>query len=122
MNLRSLEELDLSYCGLRNLPEKIDSLTHLRKLWIDNNRLTSLPQSLCNLSDLEGLNISDNQIQALPACFHKLEKLKTLSMFYTLKKFVPLLQELLDKGITVEHNCDEDDDIDFDKESEFEDY
>ena len=43
-------------------------------------------------------------------------------MFYTIKEYVPLLDELSYNGVIVEHNCDEEDDIDFDSENEFEEF
>ena len=122
LKLHNLEELDISYCSLRVIPDKIGSLIYLKKLWIDNNRLIQLPHTICNLKYLEGLNISDNPLIGLPDCLNKLTYLKTLSMFYTIKDYIPMLDSLSEKGVIVEQNCDEQDDIDFDNEEEFEEF
>ncbi|KAH0773065.1 hypothetical protein KY290_010202 [Solanum tuberosum] len=59
--LRSLEDLDLSYCNLIDggLPEDIGCLSSLKKLYLNRNNFEHLPQSISQLSALQSLDLSD---------------------------------------------------------------
>ncbi|XP_055828728.1 TMV resistance protein N-like isoform X2 [Solanum dulcamara] len=59
--LRSLEDLDLSYCNLieGGLPEDIGCLSSLKKLYLNRNNFENLPQSIAQLSALRSLYLSD---------------------------------------------------------------
>ncbi|KAL3355279.1 hypothetical protein AABB24_019373 [Solanum stoloniferum] len=59
--LRSLEDLDLSYCNLidEELPEDIESLSSLKKLNLRGNNFERLPQSMAQLGSLQSLDLTD---------------------------------------------------------------
>ncbi|XP_059307274.1 TMV resistance protein N-like isoform X2 [Lycium ferocissimum] len=59
--LGSLEELDLSYCNLRDggLPEDIGSLSSLKKLNLNGNNFEHLPRSISQLGALRILHVFD---------------------------------------------------------------
>lgn len=63
---RSLANLNLSSCGLAQLPGTVSSLTSLRILRLSHNRLTALPPELSALTALEVLAADHNQLAALP--------------------------------------------------------
>ncbi|KAK4736724.1 hypothetical protein R3W88_000421 [Solanum pinnatisectum] len=67
--LRSLEDLDLSYCNLVDggLPEDIGSLSSLKKLHLDGNNFEHLPRSIAQLGGLRFLNVSNcTRLKELP--------------------------------------------------------
>lgn len=98
--LLALKELDLSHCGLSDLPEEfrflsltslnlygnefhvlpkaITQITTLTELWLNRNHLSELPEEIGNLSNLEFLGLSSNQLKELPHSFKNLKKLRKL--------------------------------------------
>ena len=72
--------LDLSKLGLRELPGTVGSLTDLKALVLDHNRLTSLPGEIGKLSGLRVLSVSDNQLGAVPPEIWKLSGLTNLDL------------------------------------------
>ncbi|TXG68944.1 hypothetical protein EZV62_003879 [Acer yangbiense] len=59
--------LDISYCGITNLPD-LDCLSSLTDLYLDGNSFESIPTSIINLSNLERLNIDHcKKLKSLPA-------------------------------------------------------
>ncbi|XP_067932869.1 malignant fibrous histiocytoma-amplified sequence 1 homolog [Watersipora subatra] len=76
--LTSLEVLDLSNNGVRQIPDSLASLKLLRKLDLNRNPIEVLPEAITALSSLEELNLSDCEISQLPESFIQLQKLKVL--------------------------------------------
>ncbi|TFG26525.1 MAG: hypothetical protein EU532_09595 [Promethearchaeota archaeon] len=80
-------ELDLSCISsnifglyvLKNLPEFISVLKHLRKLDLKINRITTLPKSIGDTSSLKYLDLSNNIIKRLP---HSIGSLRFLEFLY----------------------------------------
>ncbi|KAG5629021.1 hypothetical protein H5410_000738 [Solanum commersonii] len=67
--LRSLEDLDISYCNLMDggLPEDIGSLSSLQKLHLDGNNFEHLPRSIAQLGGLQFLDVSNcTRLKELP--------------------------------------------------------
>ncbi|KAL3355269.1 hypothetical protein AABB24_019372 [Solanum stoloniferum] len=67
--LRSLEDLDLSYCNLIDggLPEDIGSVSSLKELNLQGNNFDHLPQSISELGALRSLNLSNcKRLKELP--------------------------------------------------------
>lgn len=103
-NLRidTLKEIDLSYCGLKELPEFVLNAKSLEVLLLDYNQIKKLPKELSELQnlkriywrgnqlekfkwiriskidDLERLDLSNNQLKRLPTGIKNLDGLKEL--------------------------------------------
>eukprot|EP01063_Lacrimia_lanifica_P011517 TRINITY_DN18277_c0_g1_i1.p1 TRINITY_DN18277_c0_g1~~TRINITY_DN18277_c0_g1_i1.p1 ORF type:complete len:272 (+),score=118.59 TRINITY_DN18277_c0_g1_i1:66-818(+) len=71
-----LEELNLSYNALEELPAEICSLRYLQRLLVSNNRLRCVPTDMDKLSSLEELNLDNNYITAFPPNIGYMKKLK----------------------------------------------
>jgi internalin A len=71
-------ELNLSYLGLIELPERLFELTQLQTLHLDNNQLTELPERIGDLVQLQTLNLDRNQLTQLPERIGDLAQLQTL--------------------------------------------
>jgi hypothetical protein len=63
--LRKLQELDLSFNKLKNLPNCIIELTTLKFLKVTNNKLVDLPPGISSLRCLESLDLSNNRLTSL---------------------------------------------------------
>ncbi|WP_167530915.1 leucine-rich repeat domain-containing protein [Paraburkholderia agricolaris] len=74
-----LEELDLSSCKLRDVPDSIGRSNDLRKLSLGNNELSSVPDTIFSLPKLETLRIHQNDIEEIPAAISNAGALKHLS-------------------------------------------
>ncbi|XP_043595808.1 leucine-rich repeat neuronal protein 3-like [Bombus pyrosoma] len=82
-SLPYLEELDLSYCGLKTLSDvHFYSSRSLRKLNLSGNLLTSVPKALEETTMLEVLYLDENPIQIIDHLypFPLIPKLKELSL------------------------------------------
>ncbi|XP_012056986.1 PREDICTED: leucine-rich repeat neuronal protein 2-like [Atta cephalotes] len=82
-SLSYLEELDISYCELRELPNfQFHNAKHLKKLNLTSNQLTVLPKSLEEARTLEYLSLDDNPIRAIDRtnAFPNLKMLRELSL------------------------------------------
>jgi Leucine-rich repeat (LRR) protein len=82
-SLSYLEELDISYCQLRELPSlQFHNAKHLKTLNLTGNQLAVLPNPLEEAETLEYLNLDANPIRIINRAyaFPKLTKLKELSL------------------------------------------
>ena len=77
-NLKSLEELDLSYNQLTSLPDNIAKATQLELLDLSNNAFEALPKGVLALKNLKTLNIRNNKIKVLPEEIKYLDKLEII--------------------------------------------
>ncbi|KAG2486470.1 hypothetical protein HYH03_014917 [Edaphochlamys debaryana] len=80
LELTELEELQLSGNQLSCLPEGISRLTALRRLGLAGNGLEALPAGLGALTALEGLWLHGNRLRELPQELGRLSGLKALSL------------------------------------------
>ncbi|PWA37272.1 NB-ARC domains-containing protein [Artemisia annua] len=92
--LDSLEVLDPSYCWLRDIPNSICMLKHLKKLKIEYcHSITKLPEEIGDIECLEELNVTCTGISHLPRSISLLKGLKIIG-------FEPgsqIMEEPLDK-------------------------
>ncbi len=65
---------------LSYIPEIIDYLDGIEKLYLNNNNLSSLPNSICNLPNIKVLNLKSNTLTNLPKCIGELKNLKMLNL------------------------------------------
>ena len=70
--------LYLNNLELRKLPEKIISLTQLRRLYLSNNQLTELPEAIASLTQLQWLDLQNNQLTKLSEAISSLTQLQWL--------------------------------------------
>uniref|UniRef100_A0A804IFB7 NB-ARC domain-containing protein n=1 Tax=Musa acuminata subsp. malaccensis TaxID=214687 RepID=A0A804IFB7_MUSAM len=78
--LKNIRVLLLKNYGLRELPETIGELIHLRYLDISYNRyIRWLPESLCDLYNLRVLDLQDCKLQSFPHGMSKLINLMHLN-------------------------------------------
>lgn len=80
---QELEVLDLTGCGLSELPKGIDSLPKLKTLILANNPKLNIPKALLQLSEIRSLrelDLSHNRLKALPAEIYHLRSLSILKL------------------------------------------
>jgi Leucine-rich repeat (LRR) protein len=58
--------LDLSLCSLREVPEEVLRLSHLKELNLCSNLLSSLPANIGDLANLTELLLGNNLLTDLP--------------------------------------------------------
>eukprot|EP00058_Branchiostoma_floridae_P021551 XP_002607041.1 hypothetical protein BRAFLDRAFT_93565 [Branchiostoma floridae] len=77
-NLESLEELNISYCGIETLPDSIGNVTSIKRLHLAGNKLRKLPENFGNLLNLETLDLEGNRrLSGLPrSLYHLRENLR----------------------------------------------
>ena len=78
-NQKKITKLDLSFCGIEQLPEDIiQNMTALKELRVNKNAITDWNQDLSQCMCLRHLDISDNMFKSLPKTFTSyLDKLVT---------------------------------------------
>ncbi len=90
--------LNLSNCGLTQIPDEVFTLTHLTELklghWSDytqqnRNRITRVPARIIKLTNLELLDLSCNQLEELPDELSALTNLHTLDISRNRLKQLP---------------------------------
>lgn len=89
INLKHLQELDLSGKKIRDIPSSIDKLSQLKCLNLTRNEIPSLPKSIGNLKNLKILNMSENRLRSLPKSIGNLKSLEELSLEQNNFRFLP---------------------------------
>jgi SpoVK/Ycf46/Vps4 family AAA+-type ATPase len=72
--------LDLSYLGLKYIPDEINNVKHIEFLNLSENALTELPDFMESFACLKYLDISFNKIEALPEAISNLPSLQKLNV------------------------------------------
>lgn len=80
VKLRSLRKLDISKCGLKELPHEIFSLQQLQELKAGINGISVLSDDIKNLKHLKVLQLFNNHLKSLPQSLRYLNKLKVLDI------------------------------------------
>lgn len=79
--MKQLLVLNISHCGLEELPKDISSPTTLKALVASHNVLTSASLShLASLTELNSLILSDNKLTSLPSALSGMKGLTKLSL------------------------------------------
>ncbi|XP_043691655.1 putative disease resistance protein RGA1 [Telopea speciosissima] len=78
---KHLRVLDLSNCGIKELPSSIKKLKHLRYLDLSFNPIEALPASITSLYNLLTLNLKVCPLKELPQDMRKLVNLRHLLNF-----------------------------------------
>ncbi|KAG0555451.1 hypothetical protein KC19_12G170000 [Ceratodon purpureus] len=74
----STGRLDLSECGLQEVPPRVFEISDLVDLSLAGNRITSLPEDIKNLRALRRLGLAGNLLQELPEGIGNLQQLEGL--------------------------------------------
>ena len=100
-NLRSLKDLDISYCNFTGqIPSQLGNLPSIRSVYLDFNGLTGSPPDFSINSPLSIFSASHNQLDgSLPNSFGLLQNLDTLylqnnRMVGTVSNFVCILANM----------------------------
>jgi len=64
------------------IPDEFWSLSNLKELYLNGNKIKSLSKSIQNLTQLEILSLKENNLKTLPDEIGYLTKLKSLSLFH----------------------------------------
>ncbi|XP_044512153.1 disease resistance-like protein DSC1 [Mangifera indica] len=76
LNLRCLEELDLTNCSIVKLPNNLGQLSSLKSLLLGRNFFNSIPEGIEHLSELSYLDVSYcERLQVLPKLPSKLDNI-----------------------------------------------
>ena len=100
--LLRLSKLNLSDCGLENIPVEIFNLPSLIALNLSDNKITVLPEEISKLNSLEELILNRNYLSNLPKSIADLTSLKKIYLhqnnfdkcaFNDLKTFIEQINE-----------------------------
>jgi len=75
-----IQEINLGYNKLTQLPAEFGSLLTLKTLWLDDNQIEQFPVCLCQLTGLLSLRLTGNDLQSLPPSISALQSLETLAV------------------------------------------
>ena len=86
--------LDIHCNQLEEFPKSIFKLTHLKKLYLDNNKISIIPDDIGELKSLVDLSLSGNVLTNVPHSIRKLKSLKNLGLERNeLKEFPDVFEE-----------------------------
>jgi len=81
-NLSCLRTLNLSSCGIEEVPSNIGKLIHLRHADLFGNLIRELPEEMCELYNMLTLDVSGcEKLERLPNNIGRLVKLRHLSVY-----------------------------------------
>ena len=78
-NLETVDSLNLTNRALKELPSFITSMSQLKFLYLDNNKLIFVPE-IGNFLLLEEMSIENNNLSLIPETFNDLKNLKLLNL------------------------------------------
>ncbi len=76
--LHYLESLDLSGNDLTEIPDWVQNLPRIKRLYLNDNKITEIPSWIGNLESLEELHLGNNKITKIPKSISKLDNLISL--------------------------------------------
>eukprot|EP01119_Soliformovum_irregulare_P024572 TRINITY_DN8842_c0_g1_i1.p1 TRINITY_DN8842_c0_g1~~TRINITY_DN8842_c0_g1_i1.p1 ORF type:complete len:646 (+),score=167.29 TRINITY_DN8842_c0_g1_i1:56-1939(+) len=101
-----IHDMDLSHNSIFSISPRISTLSHLTKLYLQNNEIEELPIQFCNLQQLTTLNLSKNKLKSLPENLGLLTNLACLTVEHNQLEAMPESLGSLQKLTTLEiaHN------------------
>ena len=78
-NFVNMEDLDISFTNLEEIPFQILYLNNIKRLAVKNNVLEKLPESWEKCINIQCLDLSENPFCTLPASISQLQKLEKLN-------------------------------------------
>ncbi len=78
--LWSLRKLDLENNKLTKIPESVGNLSNVHFLYLNKNQLTEIPEFICNLTNLKLLGFQDNLLTDIPDFISNLTNLTMLGL------------------------------------------
>ncbi|KAI5056700.1 hypothetical protein GOP47_0028518 [Adiantum capillus-veneris] len=87
--LKDLEHLSLAWNNISHIPDSIENLKNLRNLGISGNWLVGLPPNISKLVQLESLWIQGNLLQQLPVEIGTLKNLSILNLTGNMLENIP---------------------------------
>ncbi|ESW05656.1 hypothetical protein PHAVU_011G198400 [Phaseolus vulgaris] len=92
-NFKFLRHLSLSCCrNIKEMPDTITDLIHLRSLDLSGTSIERLPDSMCSLCNLQVLKLNYCRLlKELPSTLHELSKLRLLELKGTTLRKAPVL-------------------------------
>nr|XP_019703738.2 LOW QUALITY PROTEIN: putative disease resistance RPP13-like protein 3 [Elaeis guineensis] len=91
-NLQLLRVIDLEGAPLRELPEEIKSLIHLRYLGLRSTMVSEIPPCIGDLYYLQTLDVSWTDVHSLPDAFWKIRSLR--HVFFSRKHPIPIPRKI----------------------------
>ena len=94
--LLTCTSLDLTGCGVKNIPKDIFLISTITSLLLYGNNICKLPNEMIQLTNLTQLGLSTNSFKTFPSCLHHLENLKILDLSnnYELHSFPDNIQPI----------------------------
>lgn len=90
-------KLNLSGCGLTEVPENIFEYPNLTKLVLSNNKIKTIPKEILVLRKLQVLDLANNEIKVLQSAVFHLPKLRTLNVYGNQIKKMP--KQVFESGL-----------------------
>lgn len=88
--MTQLEELELSYSNLENLPDEFENLINLKKINLTDNDFYKFPEILCKLTNLEDICLESNNISEVSSKISNLVNLYHLNLYQNWLKILPV--------------------------------
>ena len=78
---KQVTKLNLSGCGLKEIPENVFEYSNLTKLVLSNNKIKTIPKEILVLKKLQVLDLANNEIKVLQSAVFHLPNLRTLNVY-----------------------------------------
>ncbi|CAF1256293.1 unnamed protein product [Rotaria magnacalcarata] len=85
----NIDYLNLSWLGLKTLPDAILRIPQLEIISLSGNRLSTVPSQLTVMTNLKLINLSDNYLKAFPEVLESCRCLKVLNLAGNYFKWIP---------------------------------
>lgn len=94
---KQVTKLNLSGCGLKDIPENVFEYQNLTKLVLSNNKIKTIPKEILVLKKLQVLDLANNEIKVLQSAVFHLPKLRTLNVYGNQIKKIP--KQVFESGL-----------------------